>query len=145
SLANAAVYGSVMSAAGEGIFLGSLVMSLWGGPRRRVGCVYFYRLILGLCLSLERLYPDALLLAGALLATSLAAPVANGCGGLLQYLVGRDLVVTPLGKLDEALRGHSSRRDHCRCDVAASYTPSLRTTTSDRIRNEPNASFHPCV
>jgi DHA3 family macrolide efflux protein-like MFS transporter len=79
SFADASVYGRVMAAAGTGIFLGSLLMAVWGGPRRRIGGVYAYGFVLGAGLALEGLRPDALLVACALFATSLAAPVANGC------------------------------------------------------------------
>jgi MFS transporter, DHA3 family, macrolide efflux protein len=79
SFADAGVYGRVMAAAGAGIFLGSLVMTVWGGPRRRILGVFAYGFVLGGGLVLEGLRPDAALVACALFATSFAAPVANGC------------------------------------------------------------------
>ena len=46
------VLGLIVSIAGLGMFSGSLVMSIWGGPRRRINGVIRFELISGLCFML---------------------------------------------------------------------------------------------
>jgi DHA3 family macrolide efflux protein-like MFS transporter len=79
SFANAAVYGTVIAAAGVGLLAGSLLMSIWGGPRQRIYGVFGYGFLLGLTLILEGLRPHALLIGVALFIGGCIAPVANGC------------------------------------------------------------------
>jgi len=49
---NAVVLGSVMSASGAGGVSGSLLLSVWGGPKRRIKGVLFGLMIVGLITSL---------------------------------------------------------------------------------------------
>lgn len=79
SFADAAVYGTVASALGAGLFVGSVVMGVWGGPRRRVYGIFAYGLALGLMLIVEGLRPSALLIGAAVFVTGCFIPVANGC------------------------------------------------------------------
>ena len=78
SFADAAVYGTVASALGAGLIVGSVLMGVWGGPRRRVRGVFAYGLALGLMLVLEGLRPSALLIGAAVFVTGCFIPVANG-------------------------------------------------------------------
>jgi MFS family permease len=43
------VLGVVISIAGVGMLLGSLIMSVWGGPRRRINGVLWFELLSGVC------------------------------------------------------------------------------------------------
>jgi DHA3 family macrolide efflux protein-like MFS transporter len=79
SFASTAVYGTVIAAAGVGLLVGSLSMSIWGGPRRRIYGVFAYGFLLGLTLILEGLRPHALLIGAGLFIGGCIAPVANGC------------------------------------------------------------------
>lgn len=79
SFADAAVYGSVASALGAGLIVGSVLMSVWGGPGRRVYGIFSYGLALGLMLVLEGLRPDALLIGAGVFVTGCFIPIANGC------------------------------------------------------------------
>jgi MFS family permease len=79
SFADAAVYGTVASALGAGLIVGSVVMSVWGGPKRRVYGILTYGLALGLMLMLEGLRPSALLIGAGVFVTGCFIPVANGC------------------------------------------------------------------
>lgn len=79
SFADAAVYGTVASALGAGLIAGSVLMGVWGGPRRRVYGVFAYGLALGLMLILEGLRPSALLIGAGVFVTGVFIPVANGC------------------------------------------------------------------
>ena len=70
--------GSVFSAAGVGMVLGSVVMSVWGGPRRRVYGVLGADVILGLSLVLFGLSMSIpIVVAVAVLGFSVL-PIANG-------------------------------------------------------------------
>jgi len=79
SFADAAVYGTVASALGAGLFAGSVLMGVWGGPKRRVYGVLSYGLVLGLMLILEGLRPSAALIGAAVFVIGCFIPVANGC------------------------------------------------------------------
>ncbi|HEX6290384.1 MAG TPA: amino acid adenylation domain-containing protein [Herpetosiphonaceae bacterium] len=57
-----AVLGTVLSVAGAGMLVGSVVMSIWGGPRRRVNGVLGAMGLAGLCIIIAGLQPSALIL-----------------------------------------------------------------------------------
>lgn len=79
AFASAAVLGTVLSIGGSGMLLGSLVMSLWGGPRNRVLGVLGYTFLGGLCILIAGLQP----VIPVFLATSFIyfflVPIINGC------------------------------------------------------------------
>ena len=52
------VLGYIISIAGIGMFAGSLVMSVWGGPQRRIRGVLYGELLSGLCFILIGLRPS---------------------------------------------------------------------------------------
>jgi DHA3 family macrolide efflux protein-like MFS transporter len=79
SFANAAVYGTLISVMGVGLVTGSLVMTIWGGPRRRIYGVFSYGFLLGMTQLLEGARPHALLIGAGLFIGGFIAPVANGC------------------------------------------------------------------
>ena len=56
---SADVLGIVISIAGGGMLAGSLVMSAWGGPKRRIDGVLRFELLSGLCFLLMGLRPSA--------------------------------------------------------------------------------------
>jgi DHA3 family macrolide efflux protein-like MFS transporter len=56
---SADVLGIIISVAGGGMLVGSLVMGAWGGPKRRIGGVLYFELLSGLCFLLIGLRPSA--------------------------------------------------------------------------------------
>lgn len=62
SFTTSAVLGTVLSVAGFGILGGSVIMSIWGGPKRRVYGVFGGALLAGVCIILAGLAPSALLI-----------------------------------------------------------------------------------
>jgi DHA3 family macrolide efflux protein-like MFS transporter len=52
------VLGAIISVAGAGMLAGSLLMSTWGGPRRRINGVLTFELLSGLCFVLIGLQPS---------------------------------------------------------------------------------------
>jgi DHA3 family macrolide efflux protein-like MFS transporter len=57
------VLGAIISTAGGGLLVGSLVMSAWGGPKRRINGILYFELLSGLCFLLIGLRPLAWLVA----------------------------------------------------------------------------------
>ncbi len=79
SFADAAVLGRVSSTAGIGALLGGIVMSIWGGPKRRVYGVLGFTLLQGMILFLGGWQPSALLIAVAAAIFIFSSQVINGC------------------------------------------------------------------
>ena len=50
--------GAIITIAGTGMFAGSLLMTVWGGPKRRIHGVLFFELLSGVCFLLMGLRPD---------------------------------------------------------------------------------------
>jgi MFS transporter len=56
--ASSDVLGTIVSVAGVGMLAGSLAMSVWGGPRRRIHGVLFFEMLSGACFVLMGLRPS---------------------------------------------------------------------------------------
>jgi MFS family permease len=79
SFATAEVLGRVLASAGTGLVLGSVLMTVTGGPRRRIRGVLASGLVFGAAMAAVGLRPSAPLIAGGLFVMMLAAPFVNGC------------------------------------------------------------------
>jgi DHA3 family macrolide efflux protein-like MFS transporter len=79
SFASPAVLGMVLSTAGAGMLVGSLVMSMWGGPTRRAYGVIGFELLAGICTIIGGLRPSARLIAFTTFVFSLCLPIVLGC------------------------------------------------------------------
>lgn len=77
SVASPVALGSVLSFAGIGMLAGSLVMSAWGGPRRRVYGVLGGMLLQGLVLFLAVFRPSVPMIAMAAFCFLFAGPMVN--------------------------------------------------------------------
>jgi MFS family permease len=78
SFASAAVLGAVISVAGSGMLIGSLVMSAWGGPQRRIAGLLGFELMIGVFIMLIGLRPSALLVAAGAFGAHFAIPFVRG-------------------------------------------------------------------
>jgi MFS family permease len=58
SFTSADKLGAVITIAGTGMLTGSLLMTFWGGPKRRINGVIFFELISGICFMLMGLRPE---------------------------------------------------------------------------------------
>lgn len=76
--AGARSLGIVGSAMGCGMLAGSLAMTLWGGPKRKVAAILGYGVLLGACLMLMGLRPWVPLVAAAIFGITFGMPVMNG-------------------------------------------------------------------
>lgn len=71
--------GVIISIAGAGMLTGSLVMSAWGGPRRRVKGVLNPEMLSGLCFVLMGLRPSSWLVAAGAFGAHVTIAVVFGC------------------------------------------------------------------
>jgi MFS transporter, DHA3 family, macrolide efflux protein len=79
SFTTPAVLGSVLSVAGFGMVLGTLVMSVWSGPGRRVSGIFGAVFLQGVICLLGAFRPNVWLVGGAVFAFLFAMPVAVAC------------------------------------------------------------------
>lgn len=79
SFAGRAVLGRIMSIGALGFLAGSVLMSAWGGPERRVRGILGFALIYDLALILGGLRASAPLITVALFVMVLQFPLVNGC------------------------------------------------------------------
>jgi DHA3 family macrolide efflux protein-like MFS transporter len=92
SFTSAAVLGRVLSVAGSGMLVGSLLMSAWGGPSRRVSGVLAFLMLQGAILVVGGLWPRAPLIAVAGFVFLFTMPITLGCNqALWQSKVAPDL------------------------------------------------------
>jgi MFS family permease len=73
------VVGYVDSIGGLGMLVGTLVMSAWGGPKRRVYGIFAAEMLAGLSTLLLGLRPSIPLIASAGFGMMLGMPLSNGC------------------------------------------------------------------
>lgn len=73
------VVGQIASVAGLGMLGGSIALSIWGGPSRRVNGVLWFTALFGACLTLTGLYRSIPLIAIASFGFIFAIPLIEGC------------------------------------------------------------------
>ncbi|MUH00600.1 MFS transporter [Scytonema sp. UIC 10036] len=78
SFTSTAVLGTVLSIGGSGMVFGSLLMTIWGGPKRLINSVFIFMLLSGLCILVAGLRPDASLFTLAAFLFFFGMPIING-------------------------------------------------------------------
>ncbi len=78
SFASPAVLGILLSLGGAGLLVGSLVMSIWGGPPRLIYGVFGFKLLGGLCILVAGLRTSVTLLAMITFLFFFGLPIING-------------------------------------------------------------------
>ncbi|MEA2176398.1 MAG: transporter, family, macrolide efflux protein [Blastocatellia bacterium] len=78
TFASAAVLGVVLSVGGSGMLVGSLLMSIWGGPKRRIYGVIGFMMLSALCMVLAGARSSASLLAVAAFIFFFGLPISLG-------------------------------------------------------------------
>jgi DHA3 family macrolide efflux protein-like MFS transporter len=73
------VLGFITAASGVGLLAGTLVMSTWGGPKRRIHGIFFGGLGSGIAGILTGMFTSIPLLIGARFLLLFSLPIANGC------------------------------------------------------------------
>jgi DHA3 family macrolide efflux protein-like MFS transporter len=78
-MTTADVVGLVNSISGLGMLIGTLVMSAWGGPKRRIYGIFGTEVLAGLSLMVLGLRPSIPLIAAAGFGSMIGMPISNGC------------------------------------------------------------------
>jgi MFS transporter, DHA3 family, macrolide efflux protein len=100
SFASPSVFGALLSIAGIGMLIGSLVMSVWGGPQRRMHAVFSVMLLSGLCVLITGSSPSILIIGIATFLAFVGDPVLNACTQVIfqekvaPYVQGRVFALT---------------------------------------------------
>ena len=79
SFSTPAVLGLIMSAGGIGFLGGSLVMSIWGGPRKRILGILGFNLLQGVTLLAAGIPPQVVIYVAAVFFFFFGQPLINGC------------------------------------------------------------------
>jgi MFS transporter, DHA3 family, macrolide efflux protein len=95
SFGSPAILGVIFSVAGGGLLTGSLVMSIWGGPKHRMYGIYSFAVLQALSLVLVGLRPNAILIGIAVFTLLFSGQILRGCsttiirGNIPQAIQGR--------------------------------------------------------
>jgi MFS family permease len=76
--------GLIVSSGGIGMLIGSVVMGVWGGPRRRMIAIYGFGVLQGLTMILIGWRESVIMIALARFAVLIGSPIVNGTAHVLQ-------------------------------------------------------------
>jgi DHA3 family macrolide efflux protein-like MFS transporter len=99
SFATPAELGLVVSLASVGMLAGGVLLSAWGGPKRRMRGLVIGQMLGAVCLALTGLRPSLPLVAAAMFASMVLGPTAQACsqaiwlGKTPQEMMGRVLAI----------------------------------------------------
>lgn len=79
SFASTVALGTIMSTGGVGMLAGSIVMSVWGGPRRRVRAIFGFMIACGVFAAVAGVLASVPLVAAAAFGFFFSVPIINGC------------------------------------------------------------------
>lgn len=79
AFASPTTLGMVLSIGGSGMLVGSVMMSIWGGPKQTVYGVLGAGLLLGVCIFIAGLRPSIPLIAAAAFCGFFCSPIVGGC------------------------------------------------------------------
>jgi DHA3 family macrolide efflux protein-like MFS transporter len=79
SFTSPSVLGTVMTLGGMGLLVGSIVMSVWGGPKRRVNGIFGFMPLAGLGIFLVGLRPSVPMVVAGLFIAFFTLPFVEGC------------------------------------------------------------------
>ncbi|MDF1595048.1 MAG: MFS transporter [Acidimicrobiia bacterium] len=85
SFSNEAAAGGIMSIAGIGMLVGSVVMSVWGGPKRRVPGMLGFMAISGVAVSITGVRASVLWIAGSAFTLMATVAIVNGTSQALWH------------------------------------------------------------
>ncbi|HLZ58499.1 MAG TPA: MFS transporter [Ktedonosporobacter sp.] len=78
-LSNPGILGSILAIGSAGVLVGSIVMSIWGGPKRHIYGVLGFGFFFGITLILVGIQPLLWLIGVAVFCMMFCLPVVNGC------------------------------------------------------------------
>ena len=83
SFTNAQVLGRILSLGAIGWLVGGILMSTWGGPKRRVYGVFAFEILLGVSIFIAGLRPSAILITVAAFSFFFSVPLIIGCSNAI--------------------------------------------------------------
>lgn len=83
SFADVQTLGTVLSFGGTGMLIGGVLMSVWGGPRRRIRGILLFGLLQGTFLVVGGLRPSVPLVMGAIFGVLFCTPIIIGCSQVI--------------------------------------------------------------
>lgn len=83
---NAEILGRILSLGGSGWLFGAIVMSTWGGPKRKVNGIFGFELLLGLSILVAGLRPSSLLITIAAFTFFFSVPMIIGCANAIRQV-----------------------------------------------------------
>jgi len=81
--ASVAVIGFIVSCAGAGLLTGSVVMSTWGGPQRRINGIFGFGLLQAVAFIVMGLRPNPVFVGAGLFLQSFTLPFIQGCNRVI--------------------------------------------------------------
>jgi predicted MFS family arabinose efflux permease len=96
SFGSAADLGFALSAGGAGMLAGTLLLSAWGGPQRRINGMLGFLLLSAICLALAGVWPSTPVFAAALCGFFFGIALSNGC---FQVIMQRKVAPDVLGRV----------------------------------------------
>lgn len=96
SFSSEVILGTLLSIGGVGMLLGSLVMSIWGGPERRMPIVFGFMLLDGLWMSVAGLSTSTIVLGVLAFVSFFAEPIV---GGSIQVMLQKKVAVNVQGRV----------------------------------------------
>lgn len=79
SFASEVTLGTVLSIGGSGMLIGSIVMSVWGGPRKLVDWIIVLQVISGVAIVVAGIRPCSYLIAGSIFVAMFTIPITRSC------------------------------------------------------------------
>ncbi|MDJ0714713.1 MAG: MFS transporter [Prochloraceae cyanobacterium] len=83
---NAKILGRILSLGGSGWLFGAILMSVWGGPKKRIYGVFGFELLLGLSILVAGLKPSSLLITIATFTSFFSIPIIIGCANAIRQV-----------------------------------------------------------
>lgn len=76
--ATPAIVGAMVSIFGSGLLAGSIVLSSWRGPKKRIYGVYLFSLVHAIALAIAGLHPNPIVITAGLFLWTFSMPLING-------------------------------------------------------------------
>ena len=83
---NAEILGRILSLGGSGWLFGAILMSVWGGPKKKVYGVFGFELLLGFSILVAGLRPSSLLITIATFSFFFSVPIIIGCANAIRQV-----------------------------------------------------------
>ncbi len=83
---NAEILGRILSLGGSGWLFGAILMSVWGGPKKKVYGVFGFELLLGFSILVAGLRPSSLLITIAAFSFFFSVPIIIGCTNAIRQV-----------------------------------------------------------